>query len=108
MKLGIALCSRFLLTAPALLAKDPPSYDRAVLLSMDSTKCGSAENDGKSVAGELLVTDSSHKKTQEVLCQEYVLQGDHIASRIRPKDDQHPVLLPVGQAIQFRIHKDKL
>jgi len=108
MKLGIAVCSLFLLLAPALLAKDPASYDKGVLLSMDSTTCGTAENGGKSVAGEILGTDSSHKKTQEVLCQEYVLQGDHITYRIRPRDDKHPVLLPVGQAIQFRIHKDKL
>ena len=108
MKFGIALCSLVLLTAPALLAKDPPAYDKGVLLSMDSTKCGTAENGGKSVAGEILGTDASHKKTEEVLCQEYVLQGDRITYRFRPKDEKHPVLLPVGQAMQFRIHKDKL
>jgi len=26
----------------------------------------------------------------------------------RPKDDKHPVLLPIGETAQFRIHKDKL
>ena len=42
------------------------------------------------------------------LCQEYVLQTERITYRIRPKDDKHPVLLPVGETAQFRIHKDKL
>jgi hypothetical protein len=108
MKLGTLVAGVILLVTPAIFAKDVPTYDKGTLLSMDSTTCGTAENGGKSVAGEILGTDSSHKKTQELLCQEYVLQSDHITYRIRPKDDKHPVLLPVGQAIQFRIQKDKL
>ena len=28
--------------------------------------------------------------------------------RIRPTDQKHPVLLPVGESVEFRIHKDKL
>jgi hypothetical protein len=28
--------------------------------------------------------------------------------RIRPRDEKHPVLLPVGQKAQFRIQKDKM
>jgi hypothetical protein len=43
-----------------------------------------------------------------MLCQEYVLQTDRVIYRIRPKDDKHPVLLPIGETAQFRIHKDKL
>jgi hypothetical protein len=37
-----------------------------------------------------------------------VLQADHVTYRIQPKDDKHPVLLPVGETAQFRIHKDKM
>jgi hypothetical protein len=94
--------------APLAFAKDPPDYEKGVLLSMESTSCGYAENGGKTVTGEILGTDSAHKKTQELLCQEYVLQSDHITYRIRPKDDKHPTLLPVGEAVRFRIHKDKM
>jgi hypothetical protein len=43
-----------------------------------------------------------------VLCQEYVLQSDRIVYHIRPKDAKHPVLLPVGEAVQFRIEKSSL
>jgi hypothetical protein len=83
-------------------------YQKGTLLRMDSTSCGMQEKGSKSVAGELLGTDAQNKKTQEVLCQEYVLQTERVVYRIRPKDDKHPVLLPIGEAAQFRIHKDKL
>jgi hypothetical protein len=83
-------------------------YQKGTLLRMDSSSCGMQEKDGKTVAGELLGTDSQNRKTKEVLCQEYVLQTDHVTYRIRPTDDKHPVLLPIGEMAQFRIHKDKL
>jgi hypothetical protein len=67
-----------------------------------------AEKGSKTVTGEILGTDGEHKSTQEVLCQEYVLQGDRIVYRIRPTDTKHPVLLPVGDAVRYRIHKDKM
>jgi hypothetical protein len=89
-------------------AKDPPSYEKGTLLSMDSSTCGTAEKGGKTVAGELLGTDDEHKATQQVLCQDYMLQGTRIVYRIRPVDAKHPALLPVGDTIEYRIHKDKM
>jgi hypothetical protein len=93
---------------PPLPAKDKPTYDRGVLLQMDSTHCGYAEKEGKTVAGEIFGTDGQHKNTQEVLCQEYILKSERLIYRIRPKDDKHPTLLPVGESAEFRIHKDKM
>jgi hypothetical protein len=83
-------------------------YQSGTLLRMDSSSCGMQEKGGKSITGELLGTDSQSKNTREVLCQEYVLQSDRLIYRIRPKDDKHPTLLPIGETAQFRIHKDKL
>lgn len=97
-----------LMAAQIVLAKDPPTYDKGLLKSMESSTCGMAEKGGKSMTGEILGTDASHKQTQEVLCQEYVLESDRIVYRIRPNDQKHPVLLPVGEPVEFRIHKDKL
>ncbi len=116
MKAGIAIAGLNLLlavgltvmVAPGANAKDAPNYDKGTLLSMDSSACGTAEKQGKTLAGEVLGTDSSNKNTQEVLCQEYVLQGDRIVYHIRPEDAKHPVLLPVGEMVEFRVHKDKL
>lgn len=91
-----------------LQAKDKPVYERGVLTQMASSSCGYAEKDGKTLAGEILGTDGQHKKTQEVLCPEYTLQTDRITYRIRPRDEKHPALLPIGETAAFRIHKDKL
>lgn len=108
LRTGIILAGLITLATPALLAKDPPSYEKGVLLSMDSTSCGYAEKDGKTMAGEILGTDAAHKNTQEVLCEEYVLQSENVVYRIRPKDPKKEVLLPVGDPVQFRIHKDEM
>jgi hypothetical protein len=89
-------------------AKEPKPFQSGTLLQMDSVQCGVDENSAKSVAGELIGTDSGHKKTRQLLCQEYVLQADHVVYRIRPKDDKHPALLPVGEKAQFRMEKDKI
>jgi len=92
----------------AALAKDPTAHEKAVLVRMDSSACGYSEKDGKTVAGEIFGTDGQHKNTKQLLCQEYVLQTDRVTYRIQPKDDKHPVLLPVGETAQIRIHKDKM
>jgi hypothetical protein len=98
-----------LLAAPlSLQAKDKPTYEKGELVQMDSASCGYAEKNGKTLAGEILGSDGQHKKTQETLCQEYVLRSQRVTYRIRPKDDKHPALLPIGETAEFRVHKDKL
>ena len=94
--------------AAAAYAKEPKHYQSGKLLQMDSVPCGTAEKVGKSFAGEMLGTDSGSKKTQEVLCPEYVLQAETVIYRIRPHDEKHPALLPIGEYAQFRLEKDKM
>jgi len=89
-------------------AKEPKHHQTGTLLQMDSAECGVDENTGKSIVGDLVATDSAHKKTHALLCQEYLLQSDTVIYRIRPRDEKHPVLLPVGEKAQFRIQKDKM
>ena len=97
-----------ILFASLAQAKEPKVHQSGTLLQMDSAECGVDENSGKSVMGEIVGTDSAHKKTHALLCQEYLLQSDTVIYRIRPRDEKHPVLLPVGQKAQFRIQKDKM
>ena len=89
-------------------AQKHADYQKGSLLRMDAVTCGTQEKGSKSMTGELLGTDAQSRKTQQLLCQEYVLQSDRVTYRIRPKDDKHPALLPIGETAQFRIHKDKL
>lgn len=106
MRSRIILC--VLVLASVAFAREPKAYQTGKLLQMDSVNCGTDEKAGASLAGEVMGTDPAHKKTHELLCQEYVLQTERVIYRIRPKDDKHPVLLPVGDQAQFRLEKDKM
>ena len=105
MKRFFVLACLFIAASVAAKAHD---YQKGLLLQMDSVHCGSSSSGAKSLAGEVIGTDNSKTKTQELLCQEYVLQSDRVVYRIRPKDDKHPALLPIGETAEFRIDKDKL
>jgi hypothetical protein len=107
MRMGIVV-ALIVATTLSAQAKDAPAYQKGVLIQMDSSACGYAEKDGKTIAGQIFGTDGQHKSAKQLLCQEYVLQTERVTYRIQPKDDKHPVLLPVGETAQFRIHKDKM
>jgi len=104
----VMIATLSLALAATVQAKDKPVFEKGVLIQMDSSACGYAEKDGKTIAGQIFGTDGQHKNTKEVLCQEYILKSERVIYRIRPKDDKHPVLLPVGESAEFRIHKDKM
>jgi hypothetical protein len=87
-------------------AREQRPAQSGTLLQMDSVECGTDQKSAKSLTGEIIGTDSAHQKMHMLLCQEYLLQTDRIIYRIRPKDDKHPVLLPVGEKAQFHIEKD--
>jgi hypothetical protein len=92
----------------AVYAKEPKHYQSGRLIKMESVKCGTDEKNGKSLAGEMIGTDSAHMKTRELLCQQYMLETDKLIYIVQPKDDKHPALLPVGESAQFRLEKDKM
>lgn len=105
MKRSLLLVLSFALAA---LAKDRPAAQSGTLLQMDSVECGAEQKGGKTLTGEMLGTDSAHQKTHTLLCPEYLLQSERVIYRIRPKDDKHPVLLPVGEKAQFHLDKDHM
>ena len=94
--------------ATAANAKDAKPYETAKLLQMNSVHCGTSEKDDKSALGEIIGTDNSKKKSEEILCQEYVLQTDAVVYHIRPQDEKHAELLPLGSDAQFRLQKNEM
>jgi hypothetical protein len=76
------------LFAVTAYAKEPKAYLSGKILQMDSMQCG--------------------VETQQLLCQEYVLQAEKTVYHIRPRDEKHSMLLPVGEQAQFRMQKDKM
>lgn len=97
-----------LLVACVAQAKERRFYQKGQLAEMTSVSCGYDEKGGKSFSGTVLGTDAGHKQTREMLCQEYLLKSERVIYRIRPKEEKHPALLPVGEDAEFRIEKDKM
>lgn len=95
-----------LLLSVAALAKDGPSYQSGKLKEMNSVECGFEQKSAKGLMGELVGTDDSHSKTRKTFCQEYVLETNHVVYHIRPREEKHPALLPVGEKALFRMKKD--
>lgn len=105
MKIAV-LAGVLLLGMTAVHAKDAPSYQSGVLKEMTSVECGFEQKSAKGFVGELVGTDDSHSKTRKTFCQEYVLQTNRVVYHIRPKEEKHPALLPVGEKAMFRMKKD--
>lgn len=91
-KMGLAV----LLLASMALAQEPKKYHTGQLLQMESLQCTVFEN-------------ASHETdaADTTLCQEYVLQGDNVLFHLRAKDAKHPVLLPVGKDVDYRVEEDR-
>jgi hypothetical protein len=95
-----------LLLSMAVMAKDGPSYQSGTLKEMNSVECGFEQKSAKGLMGEIVGTDDSHSKTKKTFCQEYVLETNHVVYHIRPREEKHPALLPVGEKALFRMKKD--
>jgi hypothetical protein len=91
-KMGLAV----LLLASMAQAQEPKKYHTGQLLQMESLQCTVFEN-------------ASHETdaADTTLCQEYVLQGDNVLFHLRAKDAKHPVLLPVGKDVDYRVEEDR-
>ncbi len=96
------------LAATAAVAEKARFYQKGTLAEMNAVECGTDSKSGEGWTAVVLGTGSEHVKTRDALCQEYVLKTDRVVYRIRPKEEKHPVLLPVGETAQFRMKKDKM
>jgi hypothetical protein len=85
-----------------------PASETGTLMEMAAVPCGSTER-GVTGFGSLLATAGlEHVNATDKLCQEYVLRGGFIQYRLRPVDEKHPVLLPVGEKAHFYIKGDRI
>jgi hypothetical protein len=96
-----------ILLAATAYAKEPKAYQSGKLLQMNSVQCGVGSKDDKNIS-EVVSNESVPGKTDERTCQEYVLQADQVIYRVRPRNEKHPVLLPVSDWAQFRLEKNRI
>jgi hypothetical protein len=93
MRLALALILAMSTHGVAAVAKER-NYERCTLMAMNAVPCGSQQK--------------RHKKTREMLCQEYVLQTASTEYHVRQKQEKHTDILPVGSEGEFRIEKDTM
>lgn len=93
MRVTLALLLAMSVLGVSVIAKER-KYEQCTLTAMNAVPCGSQQK--------------RHKKTREMLCQEYVLQTDTTEYHIRQKQEKHTDILPIGSQCDFRIEKDTI
>jgi hypothetical protein len=110
MKVSLALLLVLVAAMPASADKNKKKKqpDRAMLEKMEAIPCG-AKQKGITGLGSIWASAGiTHVNSDEKLCPQYLLRTDDMDYEIRPKDLKHPVVLPVGQEVVFKIKKDEM
>jgi len=82
--------------------------ERAMLEKMEAVPCGAREKGITGIGAVWASAGITHVNTDEKLCPQYMVLSDEMEYHIRPTDKKHPVVLPVGHEIEFKIKKDRM
>ena len=94
---------------PTAAAKDKKKHsDRGMLESMEAIPCGAKQRGLTGLGSVFGSVGVEHVNSDEKLCQQYLLRTDEMEYEIRPIDNKHPVILPVGHEGEFKIKKDEM
>jgi hypothetical protein len=103
--LSLALMSAVPLSAGPKKKKVAP---RAMLERMESVPCG-AKQRGLSGLGTIWASAGiTHVNSDEKLCPQYLLRTDEMEYHVRPTDGKHPVVLPIGHEVEYKIKGDRM
>src|SRR6267378_1700194 len=104
--LGLVLV---LVSAVPLSAGDKKNQsERGMLERMDAVACG-AKQRGLSGLGTLWASVGiTHVNSDEKLCPQYLLRTDEMDYHIRPTDNKHPAVLPIGHEVVYKIKKVRM
>lgn len=105
----IAALGLVFITPGSAAAKDKKKHlQRGMLEKMQAIPCGVKERGLTSLGGLWAGIGVQHVNSNEKLCPQYLFRTDQMDYDIRPLDQKHAALLPVGQEAEFKIKKDKL
>jgi hypothetical protein len=90
----------------ALGRKKPPQ--RAMLEKMEAVPCGSKEKGVMGVGAVWASVGITKINSNEKLCPQHLVRTDEMEYQIRATDKNHPVTLPVGHEIEYKIKKDRM
>jgi hypothetical protein len=108
-KTVLVLSLVFAAAAPVSVgAKEKKAPERAMLEKMDAVPCGSKAKGITGLGSIWASVGITHMDSNEKLCPRYLLRTDDLEYEIQPTDKKHPVVLPVGKEVVFKINKDHM
>jgi hypothetical protein len=88
--------------------KNDSEMKKGILEKMEAVPCG-AKQRGLAGLGTLWASAGvTHINSDEKLCPQYLLRGDHMDYEIRPMDLKHAKILPVGTEGEFKIKNNEM
>ena len=110
MKVRASLVAGLILLAaiPANAGGNKKKSERAMLEKMEAVPCGAKERGVTGLGTPWGSAGITHVNSDEKLCPQYMVITDEMEYHIRPTDTKHPVVLPVGHEITFKIKKDHM
>lgn len=79
-----------------------------MLEKMEAVPCGAKQKGLNGLGSFWASVGITHVNSDEKLCPQYLLRTDDMDYRIRPTDLKHPVILPIGHEIVFKIKNDRM
>jgi hypothetical protein len=104
----VAALALVFMTPGSAAAKDKKHLQRGMLEKMQAIPCGVKERGLTSLGGLWAGIGVQHVNSNEKLCPQYLFRTDQMDYQIRPLDEKHASLLPVGQEAEFKVKKNKL
>jgi len=95
-------------SASAQARKKKHFTESGKLLEMQDVPCGSRQKGLVGLGGIFASAGVTDVNAKDKLCQEYVLRTADEELRIRPVDEKHLQLLPIGAEAEFQIKKDRV
>jgi hypothetical protein len=106
-KTGLILAIVLIAAAP-LSAVKKKAPERAMLEKMEAVPCGSKQRGVTGLGNIWASVGITHVNSNEKLCPQYLVRSDQMDYEIRPTDNNHPVVLPVGREVEIKIVKDRM
>ena len=82
--------------------------DRGLLEKMDAVPCGAKQKGLAGLGSFWASVGITDVHSTEKRCPQYLIRTDDTDYRVLPMDMKHPVILPIGHEVVFKLKKDRM
>jgi hypothetical protein len=108
-KTQIILAIAMVLAVPVSAgAKKKNQPDRGLLEKMDAVPCGAKQKGLAGLGSFWASVGITDVHSTEKLCPQYLIRTDDMDYRVRPMNMKHPLILPIGHEVVFKLKKDRM